>query len=270
MNDSIQNMWKISATYQIYKKIKKQLNETIEAIGEIGICAYQVMKLILRGDINIKRLIYECYRFSVQSLPITLSIVGMVAVILSMQIAPEMVKQGGGGYVGMLVAVVMIREIGVIMTGFAIISMIGSSMSAEIATMRVTEQIDAIEVLHVNPLNYLFVPKVLAGLIMMPIIVIISTTFGILCAGLVSGYTADVSWLNFISSVWQGLFMKDINVCLIKSVVFGGTIALISSGCGYSAKGGAKGVGIATTKAVVWSFLAIVIIDYIFAVLFYS
>ena len=79
----------------------------------------------------------------------------------------------------------------------------------------------------------------------------------------------DVTWLCYISSVWQGLYIRDINIMLFKSACFGGCISLISSSCGYEAKGGAKGVGIATTKAVVWSFVAIVIVDSIFAVAFY-
>ncbi len=269
MEKNVISILKQSATFKLYLRIKNQLVEFVETLGEMGQYFYKVMKLIFSAEINLKQVIYESSRFAVDSLPITLSIVGMVSIILSMQIAPEMVKQGGGAYVGMLVSMVMVREIGVIMSGFAIISMIGSSMASEIATMRVTDQIDAIEVLHVDSLRYLFVPKVMAGLLMMPLIVIISSTFGVLCAGLVSNYTADVSWLNYISSVWQGLYMKDIGVCLFKSSVFGATIALISSVCGFTASGGAKGVGIATTKAVVWSFLAIVILDYMFALIFY-
>jgi phospholipid/cholesterol/gamma-HCH transport system permease protein len=147
--------------------------------------------------------------------------------------------------------------------------MIGSAFASEIATMRVTEQIDGLKVLKVNPVNYLFVPRVVAGFIMMPIVVIISSTFGLICAGVASYLSANVSKLNYISSLWQGLFLKDILVALGKSACFGAAIAIISCTCGYLAYGGAKGVGVATTKAVVWSFIAICIIDYIFAMIFF-
>jgi len=187
-----------------------------------------------------------------------------------MQVAPEMVKQGGKDYIGLLVSLTMIREIGVIMSGFAIISMIGSSQASELATMRVTEQIDAMKVLKVSPFRYLFLPRVLAGFIMMPFVVIIASALGIIAGGITSMAAAkDVTWLCYVSSVWQGLYIRDINIMLFKSACFGGCISLISSSCGYDAKGGAKGVGIATTKAVVWSFVAIVIVDCIFAAAFY-
>jgi phospholipid/cholesterol/gamma-HCH transport system permease protein len=209
-------------------------------------------------------------RFAVDSLPITLSIVSMTSIILAMQIAPELVKQGGKDYIGLLLALTMVREVGVIMSGFAIISMIGSSQASELATMRVTEQIDAMEVLKVSPFKYLFLPRVMAGVIMMPFIVIIASAVGIIAGGITSIFAAkDVTWLCYVTSVWQGLYLRDINIMLFKSACFGGCISLISSSCGYEAQGGAKGVGIATTKAVVWSFVAIVIIDCIFAVAFY-
>ena len=193
----------------------------------------------------------------------------MVSVIISMQVAPEMVKQGGEKFVGALMGIVTTRELGAIMSGFAIISMIGSAYASEVATMRVTEQIDALKVLKVNPIEYLFVPRVIAGFVMMPVIVVVASTFGLICGGIAAYLSAHVSRLNYISSLWQGLFVKDIMVSLGKSACFGAAIAIISCTCGYLAYGGAKGVGLSTTKAVVWSFVAICIIDYIFATLFF-
>lgn len=263
------NFFKTTATYNLYVLLLKQLEEFFETLGEMGIRASQVIKLIFKGRIKWKLVLDECSRFAVDSLPITLSIVGMCSIIIAMQAAPEMVKQGGEKYVGMLMALIITREMGAIMAGFAIISMIGSSYASEIATMRVTEQIDALKVLKVNPIEYLFVPRVVAGFIMMPFVVTIASFVGIIGGGIAAYMSANVSKLNYISSVWQGLYVKDINVCLFKSAVFGATIALISCCCGYLAYGGAKGVGIATTKAVVWSFVAIAIIDYIIASIFF-
>lgn len=262
-------LFKESATYNLGKLLAKQLEDFFETLGEIGIRFWQVIKLIFKGRLRWSLIIDQCSRFAVDSLPITLSIVGMTCIIIAMQVAPEMVKQGGEKYVGMLMAVTITRELGAIMSGFAIISMIGSAYASEVATMRVTEQIDALKVLKVNPIEYLFVPRVVAGFIMMPIVVIIASTVGLICGGVASYLSAHVSKLNYISSVWQGLYVKDINVALFKSSLFGATIALISCVCGYLAFGGAKGVGQATTKAVVWSFVAIAIIDYIIAAIFF-
>lgn len=264
---------KQTATYNLAKMLLEQAQDFFETLGEMGIRACQVFKLIIfdlvKREMNWKLFIEQCSRFAVDSLPITLTIVGMVSVIVSMQVAPEMVKQGGEKYVGMLMGVVMTREMGAIMAGFAIISMIGSAYASEIATMRVTEQIDALKVLKVNPIEYLFVPRVLAGFVMMPFVVVLASTFGLLCGGIAAYLSAHVSKLNYISSLWQGLYIKDISVAFGKSACFGAAIALISCTCGYLAYGGAKGVGISTTKAVVWSFVAICIIDYIFATIFF-
>ncbi|MEI8129058.1 MAG: ABC transporter permease, partial [bacterium] len=181
----------------------------------------------------------------------------------------EMVKQGAGNYVGQLVTMLIVREDGVIMSGFAIISMIGSSLAAEIATMRVTEQIDAMKALKVDPIKYLFAPRVVSGIIMMPLVVIVASVVGVLGGAVASSIVSGLSYRAFFESVWYGLYMKDIQVCLAKAVVFGATIAIVSCTCGYNAKGGAKGVGIATTKAVVWSFVAIAIWDLLFAAAFF-
>ncbi len=262
-----------SATYNLTKLLLLQVEEFFETLGEMGIRACQVIGLIFQDlfkrQMNWKLFVDQCSRFAVDSLPITLTIVGMVSVIVSMQVAPEMVKQGGEKFVGMLMGVVMTREMGAIMSGFAIISMIGSAYASEVATMRVTEQVDALKVLKVNPIDYLFVPRVMAGFVMMPFVVVLSSTFGLVCGGIAAYLSAHVSRLNYISSLWQGLYIKDISVALGKSACFGAAIALISCTCGYLAYGGAKGVGIATTKAVVWSFVAICIIDYIFATIFF-
>ncbi len=249
--------------------ITRELKDFLITLGNIGYDFTKVLFYILRLRVNLKALIEQSSRFAVDSLPITLTIVGMTSIIISMQIAPELAKQGAENYIGMLSALVMIRELASIMAGFAIISMIGSSFASELASMSVSEQIDAMRVLRVDPVEYLIVPRFLAGVIMMPVVFIVASFTGLLCAGYVSKLTADLSLLNYIDSLWRGLYVRDIMIALLKSAFFGGTIALISCSSGYSTRGGAKEVGESTTRAVVWSFLAIAIWDYIFAALFY-
>ena len=258
-----------SATYQLYRLFTKQVNDFFTTLGEITKKTFDVFSYILKLDVDRKAIIEQSARFGVSSLPITLSIVGMSSIIVAMQVAGEMVKQGAGNYVGMLVTMLIVREDGVIMSGFAIISMIGSSLAAEIATMKVTEQIDAMKALKVDPIKYLFAPRVVAGIIMMPLVVVIASLVGVLGGAVASNLAGGLNYRAFFDSVWYGLYMKDIKVCLIKAVFFGATIAVISCTCGYNAKGGAKGVGIATTKAVVWSFVAIVVWDLLFAAAFF-
>lgn len=241
----------------------------LTTLGCVGKDFVRVLKLITKFKIKPKAVIEQCSRFAVDSLPITLTIVSMTAIIIAMQIAPELAKQGAGNWVGSLSALVMVRELAAIMSGFAIISMIGSSYASEIASMAVTEQISAMKVLRVDPVEYLIVPRFLAGIIMMPIILIVSSFVGLIFCAIVSNLTAEITYLNFVSSMWHGLFVKDIFVAMLKSSFFGGTIALISCSCGYSTRGGALEVGNSTTRAVVWSFVAITLWDFVFASIFY-
>ena len=257
--------YKATYTYKIFRYIQREAINIVETLGSIVHLAVVFFCGLRYRPTSFNEIMNQSVRFGISSLPITLSIVGMTSVIVAMQVAGEMVKQGGGNYVGMLVAILMVREEAVIMSGFAIISMIGSSLASEIATMKVTEQIDAIQVLHVNPVHYLFTPRIIAGTLMMPLVVIISSVFGIIGGAVASNLVSGLSYKAYFDSVWFGLNTHDLNVCIMKAISFGFTIALISCSCGMVAKDGAKGVGIATTKAVVWSFVAIVILDLIFA-----
>lgn len=261
--------YKETYTYKFYKLVREQVQDFVSTLGQIVILGCEFFKGLSKFNTTIKEIIEQCSRFAVSSLPITLTIVCMTSIIISMQVAEEMVKHGGGNFVGMLMAILTIREEGAIMSGFAIISMIGSSLASEIATMKVTEQVDAIQVLKVNPVHYLFTPRIIAGTIMMPFVVILASTVGILGGALAANITSELPYKAYFDSVWFGLSMKDLNVCVLKSISFGFAITLISCCCGMVAKDGAKGVGIATTKAVVWSFVSIVIIDLIFATAFF-
>lgn len=258
-----------SATYKVFSHLGIVFADFLDTLGKIAQIGFHVLRCIFKGEISKKELLLQCDRFGVSSLPITLSIVGMTSIIVASQVAHEMVKQGGGNFVGMLMTILIVREVGAIMSGFAITSMIGSSLASELATMRVTEQVDAIDVLGVDPIRYLFVPRVLSGIIMMPFVVILASVVGVLLGAVTSDMFAGLTYRAYFDSAWLGLYMKDLWVSLLKASVFGGTIALISCTCGFHATGGAKGVGIATTKAVVWSFISIVVLDMVFAVLFF-
>jgi phospholipid/cholesterol/gamma-HCH transport system permease protein len=266
---SIGKYYKHSATRRIFSGLAQQFSDFVENLGMISVHGIDVVKYILEGQVSKKELMYQCYRFGITSLPITLSIVSMSVIIVTSQVALEMVKQGGGHYVGLAVSLLVVRELAVIMAGFALISMIGSSLASEIATMRVTEQIDAMRVLKVEPLQNLFVPRVLSGVIMMPVVCIIASVVGVLAGAVTADLSAGLNYRAFFESAWLGIYTKDMFVSLGKALCFGACIALISCSCGYEAHGGAKGVGQATTKAVVWSFVAIVIVDMFFAIAFF-
>ena len=148
-----------SPTYRLFLHFLRLFADFLDTVGKITQMGTHVVKCVLKGDIKWRELLYQCDRFGVSSLPITLSIVGMTSIIVASQIAHEMVKQGGGNFVGMLMTILIVREVGAIMSGFAITSMIGSSLASELATMRVTEQVDAIDVLGVDSVCNLLVQQ---------------------------------------------------------------------------------------------------------------
>ena len=164
-------------TYQGFVLFWEQIKEFLITLGNLGCDYYGVLKRLFALKVKVQETIEQSKRFAFDSLPISLAIVGMTSSIIAMQLAPELAKQGGADYTGMLSALVMVRELAVVMSGFAIISMVGSSFASEIASMSVTEQINAMKVLHVDPVEYLIVPRFLAGVIFMPVVFIISAFF---------------------------------------------------------------------------------------------
>ena len=204
-------------TYQGIILLWKEIRNFLITLGNIGCDFSRVLKHLFSLKINYKEVIEQSKRFAYDSLPISLTIVGMTAAIIAMQLAPELAKQGGADYTGMLSALVMVRELAVVMSGFAIISMVGSSFASEIASMSVTEQINAMKVLRVDPVEYLIVPRFLAGVLFMPVVFVISAFFGLVCAGLVAHWCADLSILNYITSMWHGLYVRDICIAILKS-----------------------------------------------------
>jgi phospholipid/cholesterol/gamma-HCH transport system permease protein len=156
----------------------------------------------------------------------------------------------------------MTRELGPVLTALIVTGRAGASMAAELGTMRVTEQIDALETLATNPVKYLVVPRFISGIIMLPALVVVTDIVGIL-----GGYFVTVTLLNassrtYMKATWDFLEAQDIYSGLVKAAVFGGAFTLISCYKGFYAKGGAEGVGRATTGAVVYSSMAILISDY--------
>lgn len=263
------NFFKDTISYKIIHFIKSQFLEKVSVLFYIAQITISVSKDILKGKVNLKHTFEQASRFGVDSLPLTIIIVGITAMIIALQVTSEMVKQGATDYVGTLIALVVIREIAPIMGSFAIISMVGSSMSAEIATMKVTEQVDAIKVCQVDPINYLITPRVVAGFLVMPSVVVISTAIGIAVAFFPVKIIADISVASYMDSVWLGLKEKDLWVEILKSAVFGTVIALVCSSFGYRARGGAIDVGISTTNAVVYSFIIVVILDFLLSYMFF-
>ena len=150
---------KQTLSYKLVNSLFSEMKDWLEIIGEMGMNLFFSVQCLFTGQLRKKLFFEQASRFGVESLPISLLMVGLAGMIIALQIAKEMVKQGAADYVGMLVSISIVRELGPVIGGFAVISLVGSSMAAEIATMKVTEQVDAIKVLGVNPIHYLITPR---------------------------------------------------------------------------------------------------------------
>ena len=259
---------KNSIIFRLFSQSYYTFKYAMETVGNIAFNFIDTMILLFKGKVSFKKTIVESARIGVESLPLVIMISWLAGMIISLQLATEMVKQGGGNFVGAFVTLVMLKELAPIMAAFAIVFMEGSSIAAEIASMKVTEQVDAIKTLNVNPIQYLIAPKIIAGIIIVPMAVVIASVSGILGGLFTSVSHTELTVTAYMESVRVGLFIKDIIASLVKGSVFGAIIASVSATIGYMTKGGALEVGKSTTKAVVWSITIAAIFDYIISALF--
>jgi phospholipid/cholesterol/gamma-HCH transport system permease protein len=163
---------------------------------------------------------------------------------------------------GNLVALSMLRELGPVLAALMITSRVGAAMAAELGTMRVTEQIDALTTLATNPIRYLVVPRILACFIMLPLLVMLANTVGIWGGWVVSVHVLHLDGGAYMNSAFSSIGNQDILMGLIKAAVFGLMIGLMATYHGFNASNGAAGVGLATTRAVVYGAVAILVSDY--------
>lgn len=241
-------------------------------INFFGKCVQNLWKSILylaTGQSRISHVISQAASISYDSLVISLVIVFVSAAVIAIQVSKQFLMTGAESYVGGSIAIVMIREIAPGFVALAIGARAGTAISAEIANMQVTSQVDAIKTLKVDPVGYYFTPRILASAITVPMVVIISEVIGILGGMVVSHATIGLHYSRYITSVWLWLSAKDIYISLLKAFIFGILIALVCATQGYETKGGAKDVGISTTRAAVLSTVYMLTADFIINLIFY-
>ncbi len=205
----------------------------------------------------------------VGSLAIVFFVDFFIGMVLAMQSAYQLEQMGATIYVAALVGVSMAREIGPVLTALVIAGRVGAAITAELATMKVSEQVEALRTMSLDPVRYLVVPRFLALLVMMPCLVIAGDL-----VGMAGGFAVGVTQLGlgpglYVDTTLQFLTTKDVLTGLLKSVVFGLIISTVACHRGLSADGGAEGVGRATTDSVVTSFILIILADALLTGLFY-
>jgi len=238
-------------------------------LGGLTILFYRSIFWLFSPSSRKRQILEQMNVIGVASFPIVVLISFFTGMVLALQSAYQMQKMSAEMYIASLVALSLTRELGPVLTGLIVAGRCGAAISAELGTMKVTEQVDALESMSMNPVHYLVVPRLFAMILMVPLLTIYADFFGIL-----GGYIIGVGRLNitsamYIKMTWDPLAIKDVITGLIKSVSFAGIICLVSCFEGLNSEGGAEGVGKATTSSVVRSFILIIIADCFFTALFY-
>lgn len=241
-------------------------------ISFLGLCVQnfiRTLKYILGGNVKWKNVMSQAAMISYDSLPIALSIVFIAAVVIALQVSKQFLMTGAESYVGGFLAVALIRELAPGFAALAISARAGTAISAEIANMQVTSQVDAIKTLKVDPIGYYFAPRIISGAITVPMVVILAELFGILGGMIISYYAIDLHPNRYMSSVWLWLNTRDIYISILRGFVFGIIIPLVCATQGYKTTGGAKNVGISTTKAAIKTTVFLLMADLIITFIFY-
>ena len=216
---------------------------------------------------NLGRQIIEIGYYSLPVVGLTAIFTGMV---LALQSYTGFSRFSAEGAVANVVVVSITRELGPVLAGLMVAGRIGAAMAAEIGTMRVTEQIDALTTLSTNPMKFMVAPRLIAGVAMLPLLVVIADIIGVFGGYLVAVYKLGFNPANYLQNTFDALQTEDVVSGLVKAAVFGLIVTLMGCYHGYTSRGGAQGVGAATTNAVVSSAILILCFDYILTELFFS
>lgn len=214
--------------------------------------------------------LYQMEHIGVNSLPLVLIIAAFTGAVAAWQAAYQLKGIAPLSFLGGAVARAIVTELAPVLTGIVIAGRVGASIAAELGTMKVTEQIDALEIMAVNPIRFLAMPRFVAAVIMMPLISVFAIAISIVGAYVVSNYFLGVSFDVFFQSVRRYFDLYDLMAGLIKTVFFGGVTSLLGCHIGLQTEGGAEGVGKATIRSFVLSASMILILDYALWMLLFS
>jgi len=237
----------------------------LEWTGHLAVLLFQTLGAVLRGRVLLGETLRQMSNIGVNSLPISLLTIAFSGMVLALHAANQLKARGAEGLIGGIVAVSMAREAAPVLTAIVVAARVGSAIAAEIGTMTVTEQVDALRSLGVRPVHYLVVPRFLAAVLMLPVLTVFANLAGVMGAYMVSVYGADVNPQLFINSAQNMLQPRDLYLGLLKTLIFGAIIAVVGCNQGLRTTGGAAGVGRSTTASVVLSIVLVYVADYFLA-----
>lgn len=256
----------------------EQVGETtLEALGYLGGLAnlagsagyFTFIGPFVGKPVRFGRAVSQAMEVGVRCLPILSLITFFIGLILALQGAYELKRFGAMSYVASAVAISMTRELGPLITAIIVIGRSGSAFAAEIGTMKVTEEIDALETMAINPVQFLVAPKFVAMILMLPCLTIWANFMGVLGGSLFGVLQADFTFSGYIRATLDALLLRDVMTGLVKSVMFGATITAVGCLEGLLTGGGAEQVGRSTTRAVVVSIFMVILVDLVFTTLFF-
>jgi len=240
------------------------------SIGRFMLFFYQTMCALMRTKPKYGKIFEQMNVIGIQSLTITVITGTFAGAVLAYQSFDGFHRFGGEQLLGTLVALTMIRELGPVLTGLMVTGRAGSSIAAEIGTMRISEQIDALDTLRINPFQYLIIPRIVGATCIMPFLTLFAMIMGICGGYVVSTMFLGLSPEEYTTHISEHVDLLDIMGGLVKSAVFGCIIAWVSCYKGFNTVGGARGVGIATTQSVVSSSILIIIANYFLAMVLFG
>jgi len=242
----------------------RTLTDFFEFIGSVSILIGRAARFIARGKVSVKDTISQMAIIGVDSLPIVVITVGFSGAVLALYMAQLVVGWGMGSYTGAVVGLSVVREIGPVLASVVVAARSGSAIAAEIGSMKVSEQIDALRALAVSPIQYLVVPRLLAAIVMLPVLAVFADVVGT-GAGYFVASVNGVAGGGYISTVKAQVLPYDVVMGMLKTVFFAVVIVVVGAQQGLQTTGGATGVGRATTNAVVVSIVLIYILNFFLA-----
>lgn len=242
----------------------------LAATGRLTVFALNGVSHVLRPPVYLRLIGRQMIDIGYYSLPVVGMTTLFAGMVLALQSHTGFARFNAEGAIPSVVVLSICRELSPVLAGLMIAGRIGAAMAAELGTMRVTEQIDALETLSTNPMKYLIVPRLLAGVTMLPLLVLIGDALGVFGGFVVSVYKLGFNDQTYLINTWNFVETVDILAGLVKAAIFGFLVALMGCYHGFHSRGGAQGVGAATTNAVVSASILILIANYLITELFFA
>jgi phospholipid/cholesterol/gamma-HCH transport system permease protein len=251
---------------RLFRRVSRTVTGVFRGIGQRTLFLADILRSFGEPRTYVPQTLAQMRNMGVDSVPLTIIVAGFIGAVIAMQTRYQLFPGVHLSVVGMISRQMIVLELGPLLTGLVLTGRVGARMTAEIGTMRVTEQVDALETLAYNPVAYLIVPRMIAAIVMLPLLVILANFVGVGMAFVTAVFGTDLTAADFSAGLQLSYTPFQLWYSLIKATMFGAAIAFFCSYEGYTATIGAEGVGRATAKAVVIASVAILVLDAVTAI----